>query len=203
MENLTEKERIEILMMIGYGDRRRSYAEVCNLFNATYPNRNPINKSTVCKTLRRFNHTGSVKNLGKSGRPKTVTNDENALNLMLDVVNNPKTSLTQLAANHDMCKQSAFKILKNQKFHPYKVRLVQELNDDDFDRRLQFCETIMDRMNHDPNFVNNIVFTDEATFYLHGEVNRQNCRYWSDSNPRWMEESHTQFPKKINVWAGM
>ena len=51
--------------------------------------------------------------------------------------------------------------------------------------------------------VYNTVFSDEATFTLKGEVNRQKFRYWSDTNPDSMLESHTQYPQKINVWAGI
>jgi len=36
---------------------------------------------------------------------------------------------------------SVHKILKRNKFHLYKIRLVHELND--FDRRIQFCETMI------------------------------------------------------------
>lgn len=46
-------------------------------------------------------------------------------------------------------------------------------------------------------------FSDEATFVLNGEVNKHNCRYWSDTNPHWMIEGHTQYPQKVNVWAGI
>nr|CAH7758870.1 unnamed protein product [Callosobruchus chinensis] len=35
------------------------------------------------------------------------------------------------------------RILKHYKWHPYKIQLLHELNEDDHDRRLQFCE-IMD-----------------------------------------------------------
>jgi hypothetical protein len=51
----------------------------------------------------------------------------------------------------------------------------------------------------DPNL---IFFSDEAWFYLNGEVNTQNSRYWSDSNPRIIHE----FPlhdSKIGVWCGL
>ena len=54
-----------------------------------------------------------------------------------------------------------------------------------------------------PDFVNNIIFTDEATFCLNGRVNRHNCRYWAADNPQWMIETHTQTPQKLNVWAGI
>ena len=32
---------------------------------------------------------------------------------------------------------------------------------------------------------NNIFFSDKAHFHLNGHLNRQNCRYWSDTNPKW------------------
>ena len=54
-----------------------------------------------------------------------------------------------------------------------------------------------------PNFHFRIIFSDEATFTLHGEINRHNCRYWSDNNPHWMLAIKTQWPRKLNVWAGL
>jgi hypothetical protein len=83
MNHLTEKERIEILMITGYGDRKRSHQEACPLFNETHPNRNPISKSTVTKTLKRFNETGSVTNRLKVGRPRKCTNEDNSFNILL------------------------------------------------------------------------------------------------------------------------
>nr|CAH7740715.1 unnamed protein product [Callosobruchus chinensis] len=35
------------------------------------------------------------------------------------------------------------RILKHYKWHPYKIQLLHELNEDDHDRRLQFCEIIL------------------------------------------------------------
>ena len=61
----------------------------------------------------------------------------------------------------------------------------------------------MARIDRNPLFLYNTVFSDGATFTLKGENNRQNCRYWSDTNSDWMLESHIQYPKKINVWAGI
>ncbi|XP_011860094.1 PREDICTED: uncharacterized protein LOC105557457 [Vollenhovia emeryi] len=46
-------------------------------------------------------------------------------------------------------------------------------------------------------------FSDEATFELSGSVNRHNMRYWTDENPHWMREHRTQYPEKVNVWAGI
>lgn len=58
------------------------------------------------------------------------------------------------------------------------------------------------RCDNDYTFLDNIIFSDEASFELNSTVNRQNCRYWSDENPHWMRDLHTQYPQKLNVWAG-
>ncbi|EZA52475.1 hypothetical protein X777_08646 [Ooceraea biroi] len=100
-------------------------------------------------------------------------------------------------------KKSVHRILKQVRFHPYKMHLVQELNEDDPNRRVDFCETMMLQINDNPAFVSNIVFSDEATFQLNGHVNRHNCRFWFRENPHWMLEAHTQYPAKLNVWAGI
>jgi hypothetical protein len=43
------------------------------------------------------------------------------------------------------------------------------------------------------------LFTEEANFYVNGEVNRQNVRYWSDANPHWMNPSKMQGAGKVMV----
>lgn len=203
MPQLTERERIEILMMIGFGDRTRSHAEVCRLFNNLHPNHNPISRSTVTKTLTRYNLNGNVRNSFKSGRPKTATDETTTLNVALELEETPQTSTTSLALNNDISRRSIGRILRKEKYYPYKVRLVQELSEDDYDRRVEFCEQLLEICNNDPNFASNIVFSDEASFCLNGTVNRHNCRYWSIRNPHWIQEAHTQHHQKINVWIGI
>ena len=73
---------------------------------------------------------------------------------MLDVTENPKTSVQQLALNHNMSRSSVQKILKREKYHPYKIHLLQELSEDDFDRRIEFSEIMADRADQDGNFIN-------------------------------------------------
>lgn len=203
MARLSETERIEILMIIGYGDRMRSFEEVVNIFNGSHPDREPISKSTVSKTLRRFHETGNVKDRPKSGRPVSVTNEENSLDVMLDIVETPNISIQQLAVNHNMSRYSIQKIAKQSKFNQYKMHLLHELTEDDFDRRIEFCEVFMNKLTQNLDFTHNVLFSDESTFWLNGSVNRHNCRYWSEKNPHWMEQIHTQRPQKINVWCGI
>lgn len=197
---LSVQQKIEILMMVGYGDRSRTQMEVCDLFNDKYPER-PITQSTVSKVEKKFRETGTVESARKSGRPSV--NFDRKVDVLLAFEEDPHTSVRKISRDLDVSKTTVHKFLKLEKWHPFKIKLVQELNDDDPDRRIEFCEAIMDNYQRDPLFVSNIIFSDEATFTLNGEVNRQNCRYWAKENPKWMREHHTQYPQKINVWAGI
>lgn len=203
MVHLTETERIEILIMVGYGDRKRTQLEVCEIFNERYPHREPITQSVVSKTLKRFRETGNVKDLVKTGPQRSATNEDKKLDVLIEIEENPNISTRQLSLNHAVSKGSIQKILHSEKLHPYKPTLLQELSEDDYDRRVEFCEFMMERINNNPNFLNNIVFSDEATFCLNGNVNRHNCRYWAAENPHWMIQNHTQTPQKLNVWVGI
>lgn len=203
MAKLSERERIEILTMVGYGDRRRTHQEACDLFNNVYPNRLSINRSTVSRTVRRFQETGAVKDAARIGRGRTATSDDQSLDILLAVNENPNTSLTQIGVNYDISVRSAQRILKRNRYFSYNPHLVQELLAEDFDRRSEFCEIMMERCNNNFDFINQILFSDEATFCLNGTVNKHNCRFWSQENPHWMLEHHTQHHQKINVWAGI
>ena len=103
-------------------------------------------------------------------------------------------STRQLARTCDVS-QSSVRILKKNKFHPYKIQLYQaSLSEDDPDRRVEFCELMDNRIAMSPEFLRSICFSDEATFYLDGEINRHNCRYWDTENPHKMKVTPS-FPK--------
>ena len=49
-------------------------------------------------------------------------------------------------------------------------RLVQSLHEDDFDRRLQFCEELLMSFENDPGLIDKTIWNDEAIFQPHGQV---------------------------------
>lgn len=205
MAQLSERERISLLMMRGWGNLQRSYRDVRDIFNRTFRNNNnqaPVSISTISRTIERFTDTGRIVNRLIPGRP-AIINEDVQLEVAEAFIENPHLSLRKASAQLGIPKNSVHRVMKSLKFHPYKIHLLQELNEDDPDRRIEFCETMMNIINDNALFLQRIVFSDESTFTLHGEVNRQNCRYWADNNPRWMKEQHTQRPQKVNVWAGI
>jgi len=73
--------------------------------------------------------------------------------------------------------------------------LIHELNKNDFDQRVEFCDHD-DKNKYRFWFI--FVFFDEATFQLNGILNRHNW-YWSDTNPYWMRKGNIQYSQKLNV----
>ncbi|CAF1349618.1 unnamed protein product, partial [Rotaria sp. Silwood1] len=84
----------------------------------------------------------------------------------------------------------------------YKPRLLQALNEDDPDRRTEFCEWVLDSFEEDPTLLDRILWTDEAIFKVNGRVNRHNCVYWSDTNPHLVIEQELNVPQVV-VWGGI
>ncbi|CAH2108533.1 unnamed protein product [Euphydryas editha] len=80
----------------------------------------------------------------------------------------------------------------------YKIHLGQVLKDTDYANRLNFANEMLRQLN---NF-DNILFSDEANFHLNGHVNKQNCRYWVEENPRRKHARPLHSPKVV-VWAAM
>jgi len=50
--------------------------------------------------------------------------------------------------------------------------LLLAMNEDDTDRRLEYCEWFEGMMRHDEAFAGKVVWSDEAQFKLNGTVNR-------------------------------
>ncbi|KAJ8961482.1 hypothetical protein NQ318_014730 [Aromia moschata] len=95
MSYLTESLKIEILMMIGYGDRARTQCEVVRLFRETHPDLPPLNQGTISKIEAQYREMGHVRKV--PNKRQAVVNDDTKLNLLLALEENPITPARQLA----------------------------------------------------------------------------------------------------------
>ena len=64
------------------------------------------------------------------------------------------------------------------RWHPYRMEIRQQLQENDFQRRLQFCHWFEDRCRN-PRFLPNYVISDEAGFLMNGKVSTQNIREYA------------------------
>ena len=115
----------------------------------------------------------------------------------------PGTSINLASQQVPISVGSVHKIVRKQlKLYPYKIQVMQALKPEDYEKRQQFAQTILTRMDRDRQYLDKICFSDEATFHISGRVHRHNVRIWGKENPHVIREHERDSPK-LNVWAGM
>ncbi|GFW18581.1 hypothetical protein TNCV_1222421 [Trichonephila clavipes] len=68
--------------------------------------------------------------------------------------------------------------------------------------RRRFVEWAQNEIAVVPDFHKRILFSDEVHFWLNGNVNKRNCRIWSEANPQVYVETPLH-PEKLTVWCAL
>jgi hypothetical protein len=154
------------------------------------------------RLIKNLCETGSI-NPRKRNRRKTRTDEAVEVAVLGAVANNPHLSTRQTESYSGISKTITHRILKRHMFLPYHVSLHQELHGNDFQNQVQFCQWAQQQLQADQNFFQNVLFTEEATFTNHGQVNTRNVHYWAAENPRWLRQVEHQRQWSVNVWYGV
>ncbi|KAJ8952178.1 hypothetical protein NQ318_022628, partial [Aromia moschata] len=112
----------------------RTQCEVVRLFRETHPDLPPLNQATISKIEAQYREMGHVRKV--PSKSQAVVDDDTKLNLLLALEENPITPVRQLARDSNLNHKTVLKILKYEKKRPYKMQAVQELLEDDPDRRI-------------------------------------------------------------------
>lgn len=198
--NYSQRELVNMIYVIGecLGNcflASRVYAE-------KFPNNRHPDDRVLKKLKERFEHTGSVE-YKKETRTKSVLNEENQLAITMSVVETPEISVRQISKNLEISKSSVGKCLKRNKYHPYHAQLHQELAENDFEKRITFCQWAQNQAAENENFFKFVLFTDECTFHRNGFVNRHNFHFYDTDNPHRVFVNNFQHRWSINVWGGI
>ncbi|XP_065214284.1 uncharacterized protein LOC135841312 [Planococcus citri] len=154
-------------------------------------------------TLVQFVPSANILNLPPTGRKRSVRTPETTDRVRHSVQTTPTTSIRKRALNLKIKPTSLQRILSEDlSFHPYKILIIQKLQKTDFVRRKSFAEDMLTRIDTGEIPLNSLLFTDEAHFYLNGDVNKQNMRYWSTENPMIIHEKPLH-SAKLTVWMGV
>ncbi|GFY06370.1 uncharacterized protein TNCV_3651571 [Trichonephila clavipes] len=76
------------------------------------------------------------------------------------------------------------------------------IHQNDHQARRRFVEWTQNEIAVVPDFYKRILFSDEAHFWLNGNVNKQNCRIWSEANPQVYVETPLH-AEKLTVWCAL
>ncbi|GFV17921.1 uncharacterized protein TNCV_4032301 [Trichonephila clavipes] len=85
--------------------------------------------------------------------------------------------------------------------YPYKLQSCHELLPADTAQKEAFAKWAFSKMEQDPTWVLTSLWTYEAHFSFHGDVNNHNCPIWATSNPREYTQKPLHSPKGT-AWCG-
>lgn len=196
--DLSEKERAEIVKLYYCNN---SVRQVRDFWAGMYPNRPIPSKTFINKLIRNFEETGKLTPKARGGIRRN--GDANEINVLALLNENSNLSAAQISQTAGTSKANVIRILHKHKFKSYKIQRHQELLPRDAEVRNTFADQMFNLANDNPDFLKNICFSDETTYTLHGEPNRQNTRIWAKENPREFLQTRTQWPQKVNVWIGI
>lgn len=181
----------------------RNHAEVHRQLVSEHGD-NAISVRTIARVNNQFDELGHVLKKDIPGRPRSARSEENENKILQQIHDNGRTPMSsrRLSSVTGISRSTVLRLLHDMKVKPYIPRLIHELSEDDFDRRLETCDTLLQKLADDPNFVDNIIWSDESKFTLDGYVNRHNCVIWSSDNPRFTVD-HAFNSKGVMVWAGL
>lgn len=98
---------------------------------------------------------------------------------------------------------TVWRTLNSSNYKSFKIHVSQTLHPGDNNRRLHFCNWLLDQTNEDINFARKIIWTDESNFSNLGFFNRKNEHIWSIENPKQNVQVRNQNRFGFNVWIGL
>jgi hypothetical protein len=202
MVNYTNGEMAHIHYVYGLADGNALRAR--RIYSERYPNRQLPNVRTFTRLHQRLVETGSFARASDiPGRPitrRTPALEEAVLN---EIEVHPETSTRKIAADLNVSPTLVWTILREQQLYPYHIQRVQALLPRDFPQRLTFCRWILQKIAQNPQYIAEVLFTDEANFSRNAIMNFHNKHLWCDENPHVIIETHFQYQFSLNVWVGI
>ena len=193
---LSTEERISIVLLMA---ELKSVTSVQRKWHSLHDSKPPAEK-TIRECFKKFKETGSVHDRDRSGRPSLNDSDDMIEQLFSD---HPSTSLRSASNQLSMPYSTIRDHLKRDiGMKPFHSTTVQTLYPSDKAARLEMCTEFLTRIAEDDAYLNNVFFSDEATFHLNGRINRHNCVIWGKNNPHEIHEVPIKSPS-VCVWAGM
>ncbi|GFU13917.1 t-complex protein 1 subunit delta [Nephila pilipes] len=92
--------------------------------------------------------------------------------------------------------------MKELELSPYKIQVTQPLNEDHTQRRSEFAQLMLEKLQTGEIDVKKIWFSYEAYFTLDGHLNKHNYRYWGRERLE-ITVVRSLHPKKIFVWCAI
>lgn len=192
-------------MHFTYGRANGNSYEARRLYREMYQNRRIPSAKIFQRIHQRLRETGSCKarknDCGRHRSVRTVVDVEQRI--LRRVENDHSISVRRISALEGINRHTVWLTLREQLLFPYHLQRVQALNAADYPLRLNFCRWFLRKVAVIPDFLSQILATDEAGFNRDGITNYHNTHCWADENPHAILEDRHQVRFSVNVWIGI
>jgi hypothetical protein len=164
-------------------------------------------KRTINTTYRKFLREATCHDLnkGRNGSPRTARTPENIELVRESLSQHGKRSSRRNGLG--LSRSSFHRIAKlDIKFHPYVMITRQKLREGDPVQRMAFCDRLVDTVEQNPQFLDQLIVSDEAVFSLNSEVNTRNViKYapYGNGDPADHYVEFAQGADQVMVWVGL
>jgi hypothetical protein len=93
--------------------------------------------------VRKVEVTGSVEDEPRSGRPRSVSTDENRERIHVAFEKSLEISARRASLELNLARTSLRRMMKELGLKPYRPSLLRDLSDDDPDRRCEFADIFL------------------------------------------------------------
>lgn len=167
--------------------------------------KDPCSLSTITRLVDKFETIGCICDQPRSGRSsfseETVAAVEGELKVQKSTSALHIASCRSVAKNLELPSSSVHKIVRlHLQLKPYHLKHLQTLNESDLNERLDFAQCFLEKCVNDGVFLENVMWSDEAHFYLHGQLTSKNCIIWEKDNPHSFTTTPLHSPK-VTVWC--
>uniref|UniRef100_A0A1Y1JZD5 DUF4817 domain-containing protein n=1 Tax=Photinus pyralis TaxID=7054 RepID=A0A1Y1JZD5_PHOPY len=184
-----------------YFENGRSIVRVQRAFRLRFniaPRGRIPDRNCILSWVNAFETSGNVSTI-RRGPQNSVITPENVERVRVAIQQSPRRSIRKQSQVLGISRRSMHRIIKEHlHMHPYKMVVVQELKPRDYEARQIASENILAALPRDAV----VFFSDEAHFHLSGCVNKQNMRYWSETNPRELHQRPLH-SDRVTVWCAL
>ncbi|GFW30081.1 uncharacterized protein TNCV_1696961 [Trichonephila clavipes] len=89
----------------------------------------------------------------------------------------PESSVRDISKACSYSKSTVWNILHTYGAYPYRPVLAQELSPGDQDRRFDSCNFVLNTLDENPDFLNEVLWSDECQFSRQSTINTKNRHY--------------------------
>jgi hypothetical protein len=179
--NFTANEFSDMHLILGESGNNAALA--ARTYAVKYPGRRHPSVNAIRRVDDRLRQNLAIVPTQKGvvpGRPRTRRTPALEEAIIAAVEANPRTSVRQIARELVVPFKIVKPVIKDEHLHPYHYTKVQAVLPQDYEPRMQHAHWLLER---NDNFLEKVLWTDEALFTRDGVFNRHNEHYYAQENP--------------------